>query len=85
MSNRQNNDNSSASGVSYPGGSSSAAQSVKGVKYSQFSDGARLLLKNGAFNGHTVEVHADGAVYDTVSGIYLFPGRDYNPQDINRK
>jgi len=85
MSSRKSNDSTSNSGVSYPGGTgNTSAQTVKGVSYSQMSDPNRLLLKNGAFNGHAVEVYADGAVYDTVSGVYLYPGKDFNPQDINR-
>lgn len=86
MSSRKSNDNSSNSGVSYPGGSgNAAAQVVKGVNYSQMSDSNRLLLKQGGFNGNPVEVFADGAVWDTVLNRYLFPGTDYNPQDLNRK
>jgi hypothetical protein len=85
MSSRKSNDNSSSSGVSFPGGSSAAASTVKGVNLSQQVDPNRLLLSQGAFNGHAVEVYADGAVWDTVSNVYLFPGRDFNPQDINRR
>lgn len=85
MSSRKSNDTTSSSGVSFPGGSSANSQTTKGVTYSQTSDSDRLLQKNGAFNGHAVEVYADGAVWDTVSGKYLFPGTDFNLQDINRK
>ena len=83
MSSRKSNDTSSSSGASFPGGSQSLT--VKGVNYSQMSDSNRLLLTSGAFNGHAVEVYADGAVWDTVSNVYLYPGRDFNPQDINRR
>lgn len=85
MAHRESNDGSSASGVSYPGGGASNAMTSKGVKYSQVFDADRLLLKQGAFNGHAVEVFADGAVWDTVSNKYLFPGTDFNPQDLNRR
>ena len=81
MAHRESNDNSSSSGVSYPAGVSGT---VKSIKYSQYSDPNRLLLKNGAYNGHAVEVFADGAVWDTVSNVYLFPFRDYNPHDLQR-
>lgn len=78
-------DVSSSSGVSYPAGSGSSGQ-IKSVNISQ--DTARsvgsLLAKNGAFNGHAVEVWADGAVWDTVSNKYLYPGTDYNPHDVQR-
>ena len=83
MSNRESQDNTSASGVSYPG-ASSAAMTQKGVKYSQHvSD--NVLQKRGAFNGHPVQVFADGAVWDTVSNKYLFPGQDYDPNDVQRR
>jgi hypothetical protein len=83
MSSRSSNDNTSASGVSYPTGISSAT-SIKNVKYSQHINDS-TLVRNGAFNGHAVEVWADGAVFDTVTGSYLFPGRDYNPTDIQKR
>lgn len=85
MAHRQSNDTTSNTGVSYPGGSASSAGTVKGVNLSQMIDPSRLLLKNGGFNGNAVEVFADGAVWDTVASAYLFPGKDFNPQDLNRK
>jgi hypothetical protein len=30
-----------------------------------------------AYNGHTVIVSADNSVWDTVNGVYLYPGVDY--------
>lgn len=84
MAHRESSDTSSNSGVSYPAGSSSSAGTVKNVKYSQVVNPNLLLLKNGAYNGHAVEVFGDGAVWDTVSSVYLFPGRDYNPNDLQR-
>jgi hypothetical protein len=80
MSSRESNDNSSNSGVSYAGGVASS----KGTKLSQRSDGS-LLKASGAFNGHAVEIWADNTVWDTVSNVALFPGRDYNPGDLHRK
>lgn len=86
MGSRKSNDTSSNSGVSYPGGSgNTSAQTVKGVSYSQSIDPNRLLQSKGGFNGNPVEVYADGSVWDTVLNKYLFPGTDYNPQDMNRK
>jgi hypothetical protein len=83
MSSRQSNDSTSSSGVSYPGALATAV-TQKSIKYSQHLNDS-LLVRNGAFNGHAVEVWADGAVFDTVSGSYLFPGRDYNPSDIQKR
>jgi hypothetical protein len=85
MSSRKSNNGKSSSGVSYAAGSTTGAADNLNVFYSQEIDPSRLLLKNGGFNGNPVEVYADGAVWDTVANAYLFPGRDFNPQDINRK
>lgn len=85
MSHRESNDTSSTSGVSYPAGSSTSATTVKGTKLSQFVDSNRKLQSSGGFNGNPVEVFADGSVWDTVNNVYLFPGRDYNPQDVNKR
>jgi len=83
MSSRQSNDSTSGSGVNYAA-SHSAAIVQKNIKYSQqVSD--NVLQKNGAFNGHVVEVWADGSVWDTVSNVFLFPGRDYNPSDVQKR
>jgi hypothetical protein len=70
MSHRQSTDASGA--VQYPPGVS-ALPNVKGVYYNQ-----NYSSKVVAFNGHTVEVYADGAVWDTVSNAYLYPGKDFN-------
>lgn len=70
MSHRQSSD--TLGRVQYPAGNS-VLPNTQGVYYSQTS------TKIVAFNGHAVEVFADNAVYDTVSGAYLFPGRDFNP------
>ncbi len=83
MASRKSNDNTSSTGVSFPGGSQSLT--VKGVNYSQFVDQNRALTRSGGFSGNAVEVYADGAVWDIVAGAYLFPGRDFNPSDINRR
>jgi len=69
MSHRQTSN--PGGGITYPAGNSSAT-ATQGVYYSQTSSGIK------AFNGHAVEVFADGAVWDTVNNAYLFPGRDYN-------
>lgn len=69
MSHRQSSN--SSGGITYPAGNSSQPV-TQNVYYSQTSSNIK------AFNGHAVEVFADGAVWDTVSGVYLFPGRDYN-------
>ncbi len=81
MAHRESADTSSSSGVSYPAG---VAGTVKNIKYSQFQDPNRKLLRNGAFNGNAIEVFADGAVWDTVNNVYLFPDRDYNVHDLQR-
>lgn len=87
MSSRVTNpDNTSQSGVSYPSGSSSSGTTQKNIKISLDDQRTRVskLGVSGAFNGHAVEIYADGAVWDTSSGAYLFPGRDYNPSDLQR-
>lgn len=89
MSSRQSTDTTSASGVNYTAGAASAStvpvvKNIIQTKNSDFNTNS-LLAKNGAFNGHAVEVWADGAVWDTVSSSYLFPGRDFNPGDIQRR
>jgi len=78
-------DTTSASGVSYPAGSASSS-TLKSLKLSQDigRSAFSLLGKSGAFNGHAVEVWADGAVWDTVSNKYLYPGTDYNVHDVQR-
>lgn len=83
MSSRKSNDTTSQNGVSFAAGNPSLSN-AKNVNYSQRIDGS-LLLNNGAFNGHAVEVWADGAVWDTVSNKFLFPGTDFNPGDLQRR
>jgi hypothetical protein len=90
MASRENSSDSlSFTGKSYPAGTAAAtpASTVRNISISKNDDATRtsVLGKNGAFNGHAIEVHADGAVWDTVSSAYLFPGRDYNPGDFQRK
>ena len=63
---------SDSQGVHYPPGVSSLPN-TQGVYYNQ-----NFSSKIVAFNGHAVEVYADGAVWDTVSSTYLYPGRDFN-------
>jgi len=85
MATRKSTDTTSQNGIAFAGGSSSSAPStIKDVNYSQMVDPGRALLKNGAYNGHAVEVWADNAVFDTVTGAFLFPGRDYNVNDLQR-
>jgi hypothetical protein len=85
MSSRKSNDSSSQSGVNYAtGGAVSSAVVQKNVSISQPSAGSLISL-SGGFNGHAVEVWADGAVWDTVSNVFLFPGRDFNVGDLQRK
>jgi len=86
MSNRESSDSSSSSGVSYPAGSTSGAATQKGIKLSLDEQKTRIskLGSSGAFNGHAVVIHADNAVWDSVSNKYLYPGTDYNPGDVQR-
>lgn len=58
----------------------------KSISISKHDEASRvsLLAKNGAFNGHAIEVWADGTVWDTVSSKALFPGRDFNFGDLQR-
>lgn len=85
MANRETSDSTSQSGVSYPAGSATSG-SVKNIKISVDDQKTRVskLGSGGAFNGHAVIIHADNAVWDSVSNVYLYPGRDYNPGDIQR-
>jgi hypothetical protein len=90
MASRENSSDSlSFTGKSYPAGTAAATPAtVRNISISKDDDATRTsrsLGKAGAFNGHAVEIHADGAVWDTVSSAYLFPGRDYNPGDVQRK
>lgn len=84
MSSRKNSsDQSSQNGVSFAAGNPSLPNS-KNVNYSQTINDSKLATGT-AFNGHAVEVWGDNAVFDTVSGTFLFPGRDYNPGDLQKK
>lgn len=83
MASRKSNDTTSQNGVSFAAGNPSLPNS-KNVNYSQHIS-ENSLQKSGAFNGHAVEIWADGAVWDTVSNKFLFPGTDYNPGDLQRK
>lgn len=86
MSSRQSTDITSQSGVSYPSGSASS-NTQKHIAIGKNTEAMlnSKLGKSGAFNGHAVEIWADGSVWDTVSGVYLFPGKDYNISDLQRK
>lgn len=86
MSNRETSDSTSQSGVSYPAGSAGVSGNVKNVKISLDDSRSRTskLATAGAFNGHAVIIHADGAVWDSVSNVYLYPGKDFNPGDVQR-
>ena len=82
MSSRKNgSDSASQNGVSFAAGNPALSNS-KNVNYSQFSN--NKLATATAYNGHAVEVWSDGAVYDTVSGAFLFPFRDYDPNTFVR-
>lgn len=84
MSTRKNSSDSlSQNGVSFAAGSSSSANQQRDINYSQTVNNSKLVT-GGAYNGHAVEVWADGSVWDTVSSAFLFPGRDYNPLDLQR-
>lgn len=91
MSTRETAVTTAVSGTNktYPAGGASAPSvtTIFNIALTKDADKSTnsLLAKNGAFNGHAVEVWADGAVFDTVSGTYLLPGRDFNPGDIQRK
>lgn len=86
MANREQSDSTSASGVSYPAGSAGATGNQKGIKLSLNDTQTRIskLGVSGAFNGHSVIIHADGAVWDSSSSVYLYPGKDFNPGDVQR-
>ena len=79
----------SGTNKTYPAGSAASTANRTVINISQskdFSASTNSKLANGgSFNGHAVEVYADGAVWDTVNNAYLFPGRDYNPGDVQRK
>lgn len=88
MSTRQSTDTTSNSGVSYPAGSGAATanSTVRGISITKDATATSIskLGVSGAFNGHAVEIHADKAVWDTVSNKYLLPGTDFNPGDMQR-
>jgi hypothetical protein len=83
MSSRQTNDSSSGSGVSYAAGNA-ASGAVKNISESKTADASTnsLVAKS---SPHPIEVWADGSVFDTVTGTYLLPGRDFNPGDTQRR
>jgi len=85
MASRESTDATSASGKSYPAGSASSGN-IKGIVLSKDYNASTKskLGSGGAFNGHAVEIFADGAVWDTVSSKYLMPGTDFNPGDMQR-
>lgn len=83
MSSRKSTDTTSQSGVSWSPGNPNA-MTQKDINYSQ-NIGSSKLQTRGSYSGNAVEVWADGAVYDTVAGVFLFPGRDYDPNDIQRR
>lgn len=88
MLSRQSNDSTSQNGINYQVGSAAPRGTVqKNVTITKQAEATSnsLLGKNGAFNGHAVEIWADGAVFDTVLGVHLRPGTDFNPGDVQRK
>jgi len=86
MASRESVDSTSTSGKSYPAGTAAATpvSTVKGISQSK-NMLASTVSKAAALATNPIEVFADGAVWDTVAGVYLFPGRDYNPGDLQRK
>lgn len=85
MANRESSDSTSQTGVSYPAGSAGGGNQ-KDIKLSIDDNATRKskLGAGGAFNGHPVIIHADGAVWDSTSSVYLYPGKDFNPGDVQR-
>lgn len=81
MSSRKSTDGTSQSGVSFSPGNPNAL-TQKDINLSQNVSPNSAIFKNGAYNGHAVEIWADGSVFDTVSGTFLFPFRDFNPNDL---
>jgi hypothetical protein len=47
------------------------------------AESSKLVAATGATAGQ-YEIQADFAVWDNVNNKYLFPGRDYNPGDLQR-
>jgi hypothetical protein len=86
MADRENHsDSSSQSGKSYPAGPAApSTATVKNIAQT-LSVTASNNLSSRVFNGHAVQVLADGAVWDTVSNAYLQPGTDFNPGDVQRR
>ena len=82
MATRQSIDASSQNGISFADGDADdPVVVVKNVFISKRTQPNRIAT-NGVFSGHVVEVWADGAVFDTVTGKFLFPGRDFNFGDL---
>jgi len=84
MASRESSDTTSQTGVSYPGGPSSTSVTQKNIKLSKNLEYSTNISAK-VFNGHLCEVHCDNAVWDTVNSAYLFPGKDFNPGDLQRK
>ena len=85
MSSRQSIDNSSASGVSYAAGAASPVGTLaKDIALSKSQDAAlnSVLAKRWP---NPIEVWADGSVYDTVTGLYLQPSKDYTIGELQRR
>jgi hypothetical protein len=81
MASRKSNDTTSQNGVSFSPGNPNA-MTQKSINLSQQVN--NKVATSTAYNGHAIEVWADGAVFDTVSGTFLFPFRDYDPNNLER-
>jgi hypothetical protein len=85
MSSRQNNDLSSASGFSYSAGAASQSGTlVRNIAESKSQDASSnsALAKRWP---NTLEVWADGSVFDTLAGQYLQPGKDFLIGELQRR
>ena len=81
MASRKSNDTTSQTGVAFASGNPNA-MTQRNINLSQQVN--NKVATSTAYNGHGIEVWADGAVYDTVSGVFLFPFRDYDPNSLGR-
>jgi hypothetical protein len=85
MSTRQSSDNSSASGVSYAAGTASPAGTLaKNLTLSKSAEASTtsVLAKRWP---NPIEVWADGSVYDTLTGLYLQPSKDFTIGELQRR
>jgi hypothetical protein len=83
MSSRQSQDNTSASGVSYAAGSA-AGTPVRNIRESVSSDASTNSVLARRWPT-PLEVWADNSVFDTVTGLYLQPGKDFLIGELQRR